>query len=187
VVSIDALLTSTISRPTSESCNAGTEKWEALKAWSLSRQVLTAGGAAFCYWYAYTGLVAAAKLQTSTSTYVDLLGLTMVTQLASVFWDGAWLLLLLVRACGCRMLYVSMLTGSRYPLVLHKNAPSLSHHSFPPRHRSCLIEFFKQVPIIGLSSWLLPIIGMFRGAGGGGADEAGDSAGEPLTRVCRPG
>lgn len=47
--------------------------------------------------YAYTGLVTSARLQTPTSTYVDLLGLTMLSQLGSVFWDGAWLLLLLVR------------------------------------------------------------------------------------------
>jgi hypothetical protein len=47
--------------------------------------------------YSYTGLVTSAKNKTSASTYVDLLGLTMITQLASVFWDGAWLLLLLVR------------------------------------------------------------------------------------------
>lgn len=49
--------------------------------------------------YAYTGLVTSAKRQTSPSTYVDLLGLTVAAQLGSVFWDGAWLLLLLVRAC----------------------------------------------------------------------------------------
>ncbi len=53
----------------------------------------------FFFWsrYSYTGLVSSAKHKTSTSTYVDLLGLTMITQLASVFFDAAWLLLLLVR------------------------------------------------------------------------------------------
>lgn len=47
------------------------------------------------------GLVAAARLQTSPSTYIDLLGLTMLTQLASVFTDLAWFLLLLVKSGVC--------------------------------------------------------------------------------------
>ena len=48
------------------------------------------------------GLVSAARLQTSPSTYIDLLGLTMLTQLASVFSDLAWFLLLLVIKRGMR-------------------------------------------------------------------------------------
>jgi hypothetical protein len=130
---------------------AGTERWDAFKAWSLSRKVLVWGGAAFCYWwvqrlidrlidwiiglidsvestfssqcdppslvslpfsrYSYTGLVSSAKHKTSTSTYVDLLGLTMITQLASVFFDAAWLLLLLVRtarSCDRSVLCMSL-------------------------------------------------------------------------------
>lgn len=50
---------------------SGTERWEAYKAWSLTRKALTIGGAAFCYWYdaaAYIAHTAWATAKTRTAS-----------------------------------------------------------------------------------------------------------------------
>jgi hypothetical protein len=52
------------------------------------------------YWIAYNGLVNAAENSTSSSVYIDLLGLTALIQLGALFHWVFWLLTLVVSVVG---------------------------------------------------------------------------------------
>lgn len=58
------------------------------------------------YSFAYNGIIDAAVNKQSASTYIDLLGLVMASQLLSIFTGYAWLLLAVV----CMYIYTYLST-----------------------------------------------------------------------------
>ncbi len=87
-----------------------TVRWQGMKAWGWGKRLLFPGLTVFFYALAYHGLVhAAASRVSSSSTYVDLLGLTVAAQLGSTITPYAWMLYWVVPVAAVYLYVLPML------------------------------------------------------------------------------